>query len=116
MTIQLRVTYEGPVPLVTVAGVLDAAGLAQRSAALAAIATAGYRRLVVDLDQATIGGPDPLRALLRAVAANPSTVHLVARRNSTLAVLVSSRVHHHAAVHPNRADAFAAIRALRGGR
>lgn len=75
--------------------------------------TADAALVVVDLDETTAAAPEALRDLVRAVASDPSRVHVVARRNSLVGLLVQARVHHLVGVHRSLADAIAAHRARR---
>ncbi len=113
MTLSLVVSIDRGATVVRVRGRADTASLAARRPSLAA-AAAEARVVVVDLDQTTVAAPQAVRDLVGALGADPTRVHLVARRNSMVDLLARGRIHHVFAVHRRIEDAIAAHRAAMG--
>lgn len=117
MSLDVSVTIHRGATVLNLKGTADAPSLAARREALVR-ATGDAAVVVVDLDAATLAGPDALRQLVSLVAgpAGGDRVHLVARRNSVTTALAHWRIHHLVGVHRSVDDAIAAHRALGGRR
>ena len=113
MALSVVVSIDRGATVVRVRGRADSASVADRRAALAA-AGADARVVVVDLDEATASAPQAVRDLVGALGADPTRVHLVARRNSMVDLLARGRIHHLFAVHRRIEDAIAAHRGAIG--
>lgn len=108
MGVHIDIRYHHGAAVVALAGDADVTGLSLWAEQLGEAAAAEV--VVADVDQARFADQQALAYLLGVLGdpRRPGHLRVVARRSSLTARLVTWKVHHRVAIHPNIKDALAA--------